>query len=239
MSPGSRALRQGAGLAARRPLLCLVTDRHRLCPRPGGCEIDALVTQIAAAAAAGVDLIQIRERDLSTRVLERVVRRAVDAASGTSARIIVNDRLDVAVACCAAGVHLRGDSFASDRVRLMVGPDVLVGRSVHSFDEAAREAGADAADYLIFGAVFPTASKPGITPASVEDLARAAAAMRLPVLAIGGITLDRLGDVARTGATGVAAIGLFVPPPDVDPAESLLATVHAARRAFDTGERLR
>jgi thiamine-phosphate diphosphorylase len=222
---------------AERPLICLVTDRHRL-RAPPAAALDALVTQIHAAARAGVDLIQIRERDLGTRALESLTTRAVAALSGTSSRVVINDRLDVALACGASGVHLRHDSVASDRVRGLAGPDFVIGRSVHSVEEAGREAAIGAIDFLIFGTVFNTASKPGAAATGLDGLARAAAAVRVPVLAIGGIAIERLHEVAQTGAGGIAAIGLFLPPADGDPIDALSERVRAIRHAFDTTQRL-
>jgi thiazole tautomerase (transcriptional regulator TenI) len=223
--------------APRQPLICLVTDRHRL-HAPSSGAVQALLAQIRVAARAGVDVIQLRERDLSTRALEDVTTRAVAAVSGTACRLVMNDRLDVALACGAAGVHLRHDSFGSDRVRAATGPDMHIGRSVHSVDEAKREAEIGAVDYLIFGTVFQTLSKPGTAGAGLEELARVTAAVPLPVLAIGGITVERLPDVARAGAAGIAAIGLFVPPREDDPSELFAGTVSAVRRAFDRAQLL-
>lgn len=224
-------------IAASRPVICLVTDRHRL-PAPPGAAPDALLAQIGAAADAGVDLIQVRERDLGTRALEDIGRRAVARLSGTSCRLVINDRLDVALACGAAGVHLRHDSFASDRVREMAGPGFVIGRSVHSLDEATREAESGAADYLIFGTVFETASKPGVRGTRLDDLARVTHAVRVPILAIGGITVERVRDVAAAGAAGVAAIGLFVPPDGAGGPQTLAGIVRDVRHAFDTAQRL-
>ncbi|MEO8077338.1 MAG: thiamine phosphate synthase, partial [Acidobacteriota bacterium] len=135
------------------PLLCLVTDR-RAAGRP-------LLDIIRDAAHGGVDLIQIRERDLDGRALTALVRAAVDAAAGTGARIVVNDRLDVALAAGAAGVHLRADSFTAAEVRQLSPPGFIVGRSIHGEDEAAAIEAAGGCDYLTFGTVFPSARTRG------------------------------------------------------------------------------
>ena len=184
------------------PILCLVTDRHRV-------EADRLVALVAAAARTGIDLVQVREKDLEGRALTQLVAQCVDAVRGTRARVIVNDRLDVALAAGAHGVHLPSSGVPASRVRSIVPRGFLVGRSVHDPDEAAGVAQEGGLDYLIFGTVFPTTSKPGVTAAGLERLAATVAAVRVPVLAIGGVTRERIAQVRSTGAAGIAAIGLF------------------------------
>src|SRR5438876_939062 len=143
----------------RRPILCLVTGRRRLCAGCGDEEsVRCLVAQVREAVAAGIDLVQIRERDMEAARLAGVVSQAVAAARGSATRIVVNDRLDVALACGADGVHLRADSPPSSRVRAVVPRGFLVGRSVHAANEAVDVA--PDVDYLIAGTVFPTSSKP-------------------------------------------------------------------------------
>ncbi len=218
-----------------KPVLCLVTDRRRLVAAPPSAETqeDALVACVTAAARAGVHLIQVRERDLDGRRLTRLVRRCVEAVHGTAARVLVNDRMDVALAADAHGVHLPGHGVAAPRVRALAPPGFVIGRSVHHSTEAARVAEEGGVDYLVFGTVFSTTSKAGVAPAGVQGLAAAVSAVSIPVLAIGGITLERMPDIARSGAGGVAAIGLFVEGCAAGPS-SLSALVAAATRAFDT-----
>ena len=190
-------------------MVCLISDRHRLT----GDRAQALVTLVGAAARAGVHLVQIRERDLDGRVLVAMIARCVAAVSGTPTRVLVNDRVDAAIAAGAHGVHLRGDSMAAERVRTIVPREFLLGRSVHSAAEAVRVTEAGGLDYLIFGPVFATMSKPGAIPAGVGALANVVTATMLPVLAVGGITEETIPAVAATGAAGVAAIGLFADGP--------------------------
>jgi thiamine-phosphate diphosphorylase len=122
--------------------------------------------------------------------------------------VVVNDRLDVALASGADGVHLRGDSIPPGSARSIAPPGFLIGRSVHHVEEA--RAVAPDVDYLVAGTVFPTSSKAGRTEwLGVEGLGRICRSVSVPVLAIGGMTPDRLADVATSGAAGVAAIGLF------------------------------
>ena len=185
-----------------RPIACMVTPPIM----PEG--VDALVSRIEQAGRAGLDLVQIRQPQLEAGILTDLVRRAVAAAHGTRTRILVNDRLDVALAAGAHGVHLREQSVAAPRIRRVVPRGFLLGRSVHDVDGATNAAGTGV-DYLIFGTVYPSPSKPGRVPAGEAALSRVVGAVSLPVLAIGGVTVDRLAGVARAGAAGFAAIGLF------------------------------
>jgi thiamine-phosphate pyrophosphorylase len=187
------------------------------------------IETILAAARAGVDLIQIREPGLDDRSLLEVVRAAVAATDRTAARIVVNDRLDVALASGAAGVHLRGTSFPASRARRVASPGSLIGRSVHSVTEAQAAERDGGCDYLVFGTVFASRSKPpGQSVAGVDALRVVCASVALPVLGIGGITPAVAPAVAAAGAAGVAAIGAF------SDARDLPALVRSLRQSFDT-----
>lgn len=219
-------------LSRTRPLICLVTDRRRLA---ASAQSIGFVDFVGAAARAGVDLIQIRERDLHARELTGLVKQCVAAAQNTSAKIIVNERADVTLAAGAHGVHLRSDSIEAPRIRGLLPPDVIVGRSVHGVEEASAAARSGGLDYLILGTLFPTPSKdPSHRLTTMTGLAAACALVSIPVLAIGGITVERAEDVARTGASGVAAIGLFLPPAGTPADRHLHARVTDLRRVFDT-----
>lgn len=178
--------------------ICLVTDRRRRAP----------VEQAVEAVQAGIDLIQVREGGLQTSELAAMVTQVVRVTRTSHTRVVVNDRLDVALACGADGVHLRGDSVAASRLRAIVPPGFLIGKSVHSLDEAV--AAAPHVDYIVTGTVFPTSSKPGRTDLlGLSGLAAIARGVSVPALAIGGMSLDRAGDVFAAGAAGIAAITLF------------------------------
>jgi thiamine-phosphate diphosphorylase len=164
---------------------------------------------VARAAREGVHLVQIRERDLDGGPLTHLVSASVAAVRGTRTRILVNDRLDVALAGGAHGVHLRADSFGASRVRSMAPAPFLVGRSVHSVEQALAAVDEGGLDYLIFGTVFESASKPGRAAAGLGALRAVSDATVLPVLAVGGITRERIPDVMAAGASGAAAIGMF------------------------------
>jgi thiamine-phosphate pyrophosphorylase len=200
----------------------MITDRRRL----GAGGDDRLVARVHAVSRAGVHLVQIREPDLDGGPLTRLVERCVHAVRSTVTRILVNDRLDVALAAGAHGVHLRADSMPAARVRGHVPSGFLVGRSIHSSAEAAAARHGEV-DYLIFGTVFPTSSKPNHEGAGTRSLADAVAATTLPVLAIGGVTRETAGLVGRSGAAGLAAIGLFSDLPE-DQVASIVAAVNQA-----------
>jgi thiamine-phosphate pyrophosphorylase len=204
----------------------MITD-GRLAAGGGGA---ALVETVRSAARAGVHLIQLRERDLDDRALATLAGECVNAVRGTRARIVVNDRLDVALAARAHGVHLKAGSFPAQRARAITAPGFLIGRSVHSVAEAKRACEGGAVDYLMFGTVFASLSKPGLEPAGLAILTEAARSALVPLLAVGGITIDNAAMVARAGADGLAAIGLF----SSRPADSFAETVYRVTSAFDT-----
>ena len=164
-------------------------------------------------------------------------------ARGSATRVLVNDRLDVALACGAAGVHLRGDSIGTRDARAIVPAGFLIGRSVHDVSDLQATEGAD---YLIAGTVWPSLSKMSkasrISGASTDRLLGVAglsaivSAAAVPVIAIGGVNLDNLAAIRAAGAAGIAAIGLFLGEGTDGQcrAVTLAKTVKAVRAAFDT-----
>lgn len=204
-----------------RPVVCLIADRSRC----GG--EDALVRRVAAASLAGVPLVQIREHDLDAAALHRVVSRCLAAVDRARTRVLVNDRLDVALAAGADGVHLRGASFPASRVREIVAPSFVIGRSVRTVDEARSADVSAGLDYLVFGTVFPSRSKPGLRSAGVEALRDVVAASRVPVLAVGGVGMATARAVAEAGAAGLAAIDLFSTCPETDIADVVASVLTA------------
>jgi thiamine-phosphate pyrophosphorylase len=183
-----------------------VTDRARF-----GLTPVALVERAARASTRGASVIQIRERDLGDDALLQLVTATIEAVRDSGVRVLVNDRVDVALAAGAAGVHLRGDSPPAARVRAIVPAGFVIGRSVHSLDEIDAAAAGGGCDYLTFGTVFPSAGKPDGHPvAGLDALTRACARSPIPVIAIGGMTPAREADVARAGAAGLAAVGWFM-----------------------------
>jgi thiamine-phosphate pyrophosphorylase len=150
----------------------------------------------------GVDMIQIREKDLSASELFDLVCRIRDLAAGTPTRILVNDRLDIALAAGVAGVHLPASGLPPSRVRPLV---KLLGVSTHSLDEAldAERAGAD---FIVFGPIFDS---PGKSAVGLAPLREVTASVRIPVFAIGGMTAENAGEALQAGAAGIAGIRLF------------------------------
>jgi thiamine-phosphate pyrophosphorylase len=211
-----RSKRFAAGLppllpTPKTPIICYVTGRKSLTDGEVGAGV---LGKIRAAIAAGVDWVQIREKDLSGRELLELAREAV--AAGGGARVIVNDRLDVALAAGAAGVHLGRESLsARDVVRWgrsgggHAPADFLVGVSCHSLQEA-REAESAGTAYIFFGPIFDTPSKRGMgEPQGIARLGEICRGVKIPVLAIGGVSEENASECIRAGAAGIAAIRLF------------------------------
>jgi thiamine-phosphate pyrophosphorylase len=199
--------------------LCYITDRHGLAPRP-------LLSHLQAVAGAGVDLVQLREKDLACRELLGLVKSAVELCRGSKTRIVVNDRLDMAIAAGAHGVHLGGQSAPPEAVRRHIDKNFLVGVSCHSMQEALK-AEAGGADYILLGPIFDTPSKrPYGPPLGLNKLSEVANHIRIPLLALGGITVARVRPCLDAGATGIAAIRLFQEGP------SVAERVHELRRQF-------
>lgn len=219
-------------------ILHLISDRHRLAGAAvdHALEFSCLEQQVRYAVEARIDVVQIRERDLEGKRLASLVRQIRAITAGTRTRVVVNDRVDVAVAAGADGVHLRGDSMPATAVRTIVPRGFLVGRSIHSGDDV--EAAGREVDYLIAGTVWATSSKSnGAAMLGPEGLAKIVAAARVPVLAIGGVTESRVREVAATGAAGIAAIGLFMRQ-GIEPgcrATRLLELVQSIRGRCDNG----
>lgn len=186
--------------------VCYITDRHALAPRP-------LLPFIVQAIGAGVDLVQIREKDVGTRDLLKLVEEAVRAAAGTNTRVVVNDRLDVALAAGAAGVQLGTRSLPAAVARQHVPSGFLIGMSCHSLDEALA-AEETRADYILLGPIFETPSKLVYgPPLGLEKLREVAARVKLPILALGGITVERVKPCLEAGTTGIAGISIFQTAP--------------------------
>lgn len=201
-------------LAAAR--LCVLVD--------GGSSVAACAEQVAVIAAAGAGLIQLRDKSLDdATLLERAIA-AVGAARRHGALLVVNDRPDIAVAAAADGVHLGAGDLPVLAARRVVGSARLIGRTAHSFAEATA-AMADAADYLGIGPCFPSDTKTFASFAPRDFLQAVAAEIALPAFAIGGITPQRLPELAALGLTRVAvAAGVTKAP---DPAAAV-AAFHAA-----------
>jgi thiamine-phosphate pyrophosphorylase len=183
-------------------LVCYITDRHS-CAAP-------ILHQIEQAIEAGIDLIQIREKHLATRELLELARRARALANGTHSRILINDRLDIALAADLDGIHLGQHSVLPEVVRAQVSrQDFLVGASVHSRAEF-REVEHQGVSFVTLGPIFYTPSKAVYgDPIGLDVLGEISRESKVPVLALGGIDLANYSLCLDRGASGIAAIRLF------------------------------
>lgn len=223
-------------------LLCYVTDRNSLASGTGHADVRVL-DKIREVISAGIEWVQIREKDLPATQLLTLVRGAVDAAqvhdagpardSGSEnvhAKVVVNERLDVALAACASGVHLGRESApVREVVRWCHAGNAprgfLIGASCHSLVEA-REAETSGASYLIFGPVFDTPSKRAFgKPVGIAELSAVCATVKIPVLAIGGIDVRNVHECFRAGAAGIAAIRMFQDARDLQDLRRTIASL--------------
>ncbi|MGI9100809.1 MAG: thiamine phosphate synthase [Terriglobales bacterium] len=210
-------------------LLYYITDRRQFTGSEAQRRL-ALLAKIAEAARAGVDFIQLREKDLPAAPLEilanqavRAVREAAPAVrgSGLSTRLLINSRIDVALACGADGVHLRGDDISAGDARAIFDkagvPHPLIAVSCHTAEQV-RLAESHGADLAVFGPVFGKGAQPGVGLEALRAACRGAKAVStpepsrppgMPVLALGGVTLPKAHACLEAGAAGVAGIRLF------------------------------
>jgi thiamine-phosphate pyrophosphorylase len=180
-----------------------ITDRHQA----GGLE--ALVRIIERRLADGVEMIQIREKDLGGRALAELVLRVLALERPAGTKVLVNSRADVALAAGADGLHLPADSIAPWRWRAITPPGFLIGVSCHEPEEALR-AEAEGADFIVFSPIFEPISKPGHGPGKgLQALRAVSRALRIPVFALGGVTWENAPLCLEAGAAGVAGISLF------------------------------
>ncbi len=189
-----------------------ITDRRRLGVVPAAAP-DAVVRTLTAfavaAAEAGLHAVQLREYDMPDGLLRRCAASMREATTCRALPVVVNDRAHVALATGVAGVHLRASSMPAPRVRAVVGNAAIVGRSIHDTGDLASGEMKEV-DYVLFGTVFASTSKPpGAPVAGLDRLQACCAEAGRPVLAVGGVTVANCRIVAERGAAGVAAIGLF------------------------------
>jgi len=173
-------------------------------------EFKQILGQVSAAVAAGIDLIQIREKQLTARVLFELVFEAGKLTRGSNTRLLVNDRVDIAAGAGADGVHLTTQSLDARTIRRTFGAELLIGASTHSLNEV-RSALDEGADFAVFGPIFETESKLQFgSPKGLDELSRVVRAVSgFPVLALGGISRLNAAGCLAAGANGIAGISLF------------------------------
>ena len=191
--------------------LLVVTDRHQTNGRP-------LVPLLQEVFTAGVPIVQLRERDLSSRELVRLAREVQAVTASHRSQLLINDRIDVALALEGVGVHLRSNSLPVSAARQLLGAQHLVGVSVHTIEEAIQVE-SQGADYIILGPIYATPSKQMFgPPLGIHTLEKACRLVRIPIIGIGGVTAARAQQMRRAGAFGVAVITAILGATDVESA---------------------
>lgn len=191
--------------------LLVVTDRHQTKGRP-------LVSLLQRVLAAGISTIQIRERDLSARELVALAREVRVVTGSCNSQLLINDRIDVALALEGVGVHLRSNSLPPSVARRLLGPQRLMGISVHSVEEAVQ-AESQGANYIVLGPIYETPSKQMFgPPLGIQTLEKACRLVRIPIVGIGGVTAERAREMRGAGAFGVAVITAILGADDVESA---------------------
>jgi len=196
--------------------LYLVTDRR---PLDGRC----LEECVGEAILGGVTIVQLREKDISSGEYLDLAVKVKSVTDRYGIPLIINDRVDIALAVDADGVHVGPEDLPVPVARRLLGPRKIIGASACSIEEA-LSLQARGADYLGVGAVYPSATKPGTEKVSLEDLRRIKSAVTIPVVAIGGIDPEKAPGVIRTGVDGVAVVSAIMGSPDIREAARQLLT---------------
>jgi len=197
-----------------KPILYLITRGATTeATRPDSEEFQNILRQVSTAVTAGIQLIQIREKQLTARILFELTAGVVTIVRGSSTRVLVNDRADIAADAGADGVHLTTRSITPDVIRETFGAKFLIGASTHSLIEA-QDAWRQGADFAVFGPIFPSPSKekygPPLGLGKLSEAARELASC--PLIALGGISIENVNQCLLAGANGVAGITLFSEP---------------------------
>jgi thiamine-phosphate pyrophosphorylase len=191
--------------------LLVVTDRHQTNGRP-------LVPLLQRVLTVTVPIVQLRERDLSARELVTLAREVRAVTASHRPPLLINDRIDIALALEGVGVHLRSDSLSVSVARRLLGAQRILGISVHSVEEV-MEAESQGADYIVLGPIYETPSKKKFgPPLGIHTLEKACRLVRIPIIGIGGVTAVRALEMRRAGAFGVAVITAILGAADVESA---------------------
>lgn len=204
--------------------LYAVTDRRAL---PAGV---TLAQAVEAALDGGVTCLQLREKEASAGEILALARTLLPLCRARRVPLLINDRVDIALAAGADGVHLGQEDLPLPEARALLGPDRILGATAHTVEEALR-AQAEGADYLGVGAMFPTGTKTNTIPTSADTLKAICAAVSIPVVAIGGVTAQNLPTLAGTGIAGAAVVSAIFSQSD------LAASARTLRAAADLAAR--
>ena len=198
--------------------LYLVSDRSLL----GGRD---LVQEIIKAVKGGVSIVQLREKDASSREFYNLALVLKDELSNRNVPLIINDRLDIALAVDADGLHIGQDDLPFAAARQLLGPGKIIGLSVSNREEA-REGAGLGASYLGVGPLFATPTKPDAAlPTGIALLAELKSELTIPLVAIGGINLDNVADIRGTGADGVAVVSALIGSDDIEMAAQRILAI--------------
>jgi thiamine-phosphate pyrophosphorylase len=221
-------------LDLKKPIIYLITS-GQTSPQttPASEDFFQVLSLIEAAVTARIELVQIREKNLNSRVLFQLAATAAKITRESSTLLLINDRSDIASAAGADGVHLTTRSLPAAAVRNIFGEKFLIGVSTHSLTEAlaARESGAN---FIVFGPIFDTPAKSSLGNATgLDELSRVIEAVSpLPVLALGGITIDKVGRCLQAGAQGVAAIRMLS---DAEQLNDIVAGIRGRSESLESG----
>lgn len=199
-----------------------VTDRDLM-------STDTLEEAVTEAVAGGATLVQLREKTASSLEFLNVAKRIKEICDACNVPLIINDRIDIALAVEAAGVHVGQDDIPATIARKVIGPDMLLGVSAANLAQA-RKAEADGADYLGVGAMFPTATKTDADATSFDELSEICSTCHIPVVAIGGVNKERIPQFKGTGIDGLAIVSAIIAAPDIQEATAELKTTFLANR---------
>ncbi|MDB5085919.1 MAG: thiE [Bacilli bacterium] len=175
----------------------------------GTTEVDQLADTAMQLVSAGVDFFQLRYKSLSAKEVYEIALPLANLTRNVKMNLVINDRIDVAQAVDLSSVHLGEVSLPVSAARAVLGNDALIGRSVHSLEEAIR-AEQEGASYITYGHIFTSLSKPGLPPRGLSSLGKIVESVSVPVIAIGGITEHNFEQVLATGAAGIAVIGAIM-----------------------------
>lgn len=180
----------------------------------GYCAPAQVETMTAALCEGGVDLLQLRAKKLTLPEIEKLARLMHPITRDHGVPLIINDHLEIAASIGSEGVHVGQDDEAVARARAAVGPSVFVGKSTHSLAQAVA-AQAEAADYIGFGPLYATGTKPDYVPIGLQDITEVHQQVSLPIFCIGGVNAERLPEILTAGARRVVVVSAFLLAPDV------------------------